>query len=190
MTVGGAVLAAGASRRAETAKALVCIDGAPLVVRAVRTLRTAGCAPVWVVVGPPHGARVEAAVDAPVLHNPTPERGMLSSLKLAIDAARAARLQALVVSLVDHPRVVPATVRALVEAWAADRPAVTRPRYAERRGHPYVLDGAAFDAVTDLPDGADPRPTLRGLPTQLDVEVADPAVLEDLDDAAALRRLS
>ena len=61
MTVAGLLLAAGAGRRMGTPKALVELDGEPLVARALRALRDGGCTPRVVVVG---AAADEAAAGA------------------------------------------------------------------------------------------------------------------------------
>ena len=49
--VAGLLLAAGAGRRFGGPKALAEIDGEPLVLRALKALRAAGCSPVRVVLG-------------------------------------------------------------------------------------------------------------------------------------------
>ena len=51
MTVAGLLLAAGAGRRMGGPKALVELDGEPLVRRGIRLLTDGGCDPVTVVVG-------------------------------------------------------------------------------------------------------------------------------------------
>ena len=61
------------------------------------------------------------------------------------------------------------------------------PRRHTRDAARYARD--AFDSLLALPEGTDPRPTLRSLPRQLDVDVDDPAVLEDLDDPEQLASL-
>jgi molybdopterin-guanine dinucleotide biosynthesis protein A len=55
LTLGGAVLAGGESRRMGSDKALLEVDGAPLVLRAVHALEAAGAAPIVVVGGDADG---------------------------------------------------------------------------------------------------------------------------------------
>ncbi len=186
--IAGVVLAAGASTRAGYAKALATIDGEPLVARIARTLADAGCGPVVVVVGPPHAARVRTAVSGvSFAENPAPERGMLSSLRVALGSL-APDVEALVVALVDHPRVRASTVAALTRAWTAERAHVVRPTLAGRRGHPYLVDRALFAALIAAPDSEGARPVLRAASPTVDVPVDDPGILDDLDTSEGLAR--
>lgn len=176
------MLAAGASRRAGGPKALATLDGETFVSRAVRVLLEGGCDELVVVVGPPHGDAVASAVpEACVVRNPTPERGMLSSLKVGLEHACATGWHAAVVSLVDQPRVRARTVSCLLSSWRASGADLVRPRFRGRRGHPYVISRAACDALVHASDAQGARPVLRSLPNALDLDVDDPAVLEDLD---------
>ena len=182
--IGGVVLAAGASTRAGTIKALVPIDEETFVARAIRALREGGCDEVVVVVGPPHAERVAAAIgDAARVDNPRPERGMLSSLKLGLsddwDAA--------IVSLVDHPRVSPSTVRVLIEAWRRGDAEVLRPRHEGESGHPILIARTVFAALRLADDAAGARPVLASRRRD-DVDVDDPFIHEDLDTKDAIRR--
>ena len=45
---------------------------------------------------------------------------------------------ACVVALVDHPRVKPSTVAALIEAYGEQRAELVRPCHRGLRGHPYL----------------------------------------------------
>lgn len=159
-------------------KASLVVDGARLVDRAVATARSAGCEPVLAVVR--EGTVVS---DARVVVNPAPERGMRSSLKLAVDAA--GPVDALAVLLADLPGVPVDAVRAVVAAWRPGRIAVAR--YAGRRGHPTVMAPALWREALALagPDeGA--RALLASRPDLVDeVDVpGDPTDLDTPDDLA------
>jgi molybdenum cofactor cytidylyltransferase/nicotine blue oxidoreductase len=159
-------------------KAVLRVDGARLVDRAVAALTVGGCAPVLAVV--PDGVEVAGAQ---VVVNDAPERGMRSSLVLAVDAADAAGADALAVLLVDLPGVPGAAVRAVVGAWTPGRVAVAS--YGGRRGHPTVMAPTLWRAALRLagPDeGA--RAFLADRPDLVDEAVAegDPADLDTPDD--------
>src|SRR3954470_11927488 len=110
-------------------KADLVVAGERLVERAVRVLIDAGCDPVLAVV------RAGVAVPgATVVVNPDPDRGMRSSLELAVAAA--GDVDALAVLLVDVPGVSAEAVRSVLAAWQAGRIAVGS--YSGRRGHPTV----------------------------------------------------
>ncbi len=187
----GIVLTAGRSSRAGFAKALATLEEETLAARIGRTLREGGCDDVWYVVAEPHGADVKAALAGEhFVTNPAPERGMLSSLQAGLRAVTDAN--AVVVALIDHPRVRAETVRLLIDALRTPGKTgatVTRPQYGERRGHPFVI--AREELTRALTLDADANATMRdvvhGAQNAQVVNVNDPYVLDDLDDEAKLR---
>ncbi|MBX3126445.1 MAG: NTP transferase domain-containing protein [Polyangiaceae bacterium] len=188
MTWLGIILAAGASRRIGRPKALYRIDGETLVARSERALRGGGVRECLIVLGPPHGARIAVETRAEVLLNPEPERGMLSSAALAAQAALARReLTGAVLALIDHPHARASTIQTLIAHAALGSAWVVRPASGGRRGHPIVLTRPALAAVAAAPSHRRLCDVLRDLPG-LDVPIADPAVLEDLDTPGELAR--
>lgn len=120
------------------AKADLLVDGTRLLDRAVAALRDGGCDPVIAVVR--SGNRAPGAT---AVVNPDPDRGMRSSLELAVEAAGASA--ALAVLLVDTPGIGADAVRATVSAWRPGRIAVAR--YGARRGHPTVMSPELWRAA-------------------------------------------
>jgi len=184
----GIVLAAGRSSRLGSPKALAVLDGETFVARAITALRDGGCDQICVVVAPPHAALIEAELSGvAVLHNPNPERGMLSSLQVGLAfAAREPELEAVLFSLLDHPRVRAQTVQELVASHRAAPRRALRPVFGGRGGHPVLL---SLDAIRDLlaaPDTASPRDVLGALG---DLPVDDPGVVDDVDVPADLAAL-
>lgn len=169
------MLAAGAGTRMGSPKASLTLDGQRLVDRAVAALREGGCEPVIAVVRA--GTAVPGAV---AVVNVDPERGMRSSLALAVEAA--ADAQALAVLLVDTPGIGASAVRATVEAWRPGRIAIAG--YGGRRGHPTVMEPALWRAALELAgedEGA--RVLLRRRPDLVD-EIAVQGDPIDLDTPA------
>lgn len=193
----GLVLAAGASQRAGFPKALATLAGETFLTRTIRTLQAAGCSSVTAVIAAPHAARIRADPSLPphtrLVENPVPRRGMSSSLQVALNSLGAHEATAIVMALVDHPRVAIWTIRQLIDHWSRlhiesttdphrHKPSVLRPRYRGRAGHPIVIDRSLFPLLRGAGAGADLRPLLR--PRALDLDIDDPAVLDDLDEAA------
>jgi nicotine blue oxidoreductase len=147
-SVAGVVLAAGAGRRLGAPKALVELGGELLVERAVRTAAGGGCDPVFVVLGS-HAdevlSRASLAGARPVIAADWSE-GMGASLRAGIDAAESTRCPAIVVSLVDQPRITAAAIRRLIDAWIGGAEAAVA-TYDGKPRNPVLLARTTWDEV-------------------------------------------
>ncbi|MEU5258017.1 nucleotidyltransferase family protein [Amycolatopsis sp. NPDC021455] len=151
--VAGLLLAAGAGRRFGGPKALAEIDGEPLVLRALKTLRTAGCGPIRVVLG--------AAADEVLALLPDPtqairaegwETGMGVSLKAGLTALEATEGPvAALIHLVDLPWV-GADVLSRV-AREATTETVARAAYDGVPGHPVLFGRRWWPEIADSARG-------------------------------------
>jgi molybdenum cofactor cytidylyltransferase len=178
--IAAVVLAAGASTRMGEPKALLRVpDGRRYFEAVTETARAGGCGEIVVVLGPPHGESIRAALPAGVVAtwNPDPARGMLSSVQAGV-AALSDRVTAALVWPVDIPFVTTATVRTLVMHHGT----IVVPMHNSRGGHPLRLGRGWFAEVATL----DPT---RGLKALLEAHAAevtrlpvgDRAVLVDVD---------
>src|SRR5919107_5436245 len=152
--VAAVVLAAGGGRRYGMPKALVELDGSLLVERAVRTAR-AVCDPVLVVLGA-RAVEVWQRADldgATVLANRDWETGMASSLRTGLDGLGGwpARVDAVLVTLVDMPGMTPEALRALAAHAAPDALAIAT--YGGVRGHPVLLGRDHWAGVAETATG-------------------------------------
>jgi CTP:molybdopterin cytidylyltransferase MocA len=186
VTVIGIVLAAGASRRMGTPKALARVGTRTFIAGTLEALQSTALR--IVVVAPPHAEAIRRELRGDSLltvENPAPERGMLSSLQVGLAAAPPGT-RAAVVSLIDHPRVRPETVAALIGAWQSRSAAVVRPRFGGRGGHPFVIDRALFEPLLAAPPSSHLGKLLGRSAPRCDLEVADPTVLDDFDTLSDL----
>jgi len=184
--IAAVVLAAGASTRMGEPKALLRrADGRSYVEAIVETARAGGCDEIVVVLGPPHGEAIRAALPAGVraAWNGEPERGMLSSVQAGLAAVAGAAsppraVEAALIWPVDIPFVEAATVRTLVTQDGT----IVVPVHHGRGGHPLRVARAHFDEIATL----DPA---RGLKALVDAHAAavirlpvdDRGVLVDVD---------
>lgn len=185
MSVAGLVLAAGAGTRFGGPKALVPLEGEPLVVRAVRTLTLAGCDPVVVVVGA-SAAAVSALVPVAVVATDW-ESGMGASLRAGLAALTA---PACVVMLVDQPLVTAAAVARLVAAWSDGAVAAVATYGGEPR-NPVLLDASVWSDVAELAVGdVGARPWLRAHPELVvAVPCGDVGAAADVDTVEDLSQI-
>ena len=184
--VAAIILAAGASRRMGSPKALLAVAGTTFLGRLVATHRSAGADPIVVVLGP-DGDRVAAAVDlgaVRVVRNPAPDSGPLASLWIGLDALDV-EPDALLIQPVDHPLVRPDTVRRLIQLAADGSYGILIPTYAGRRGHPTLFARRLFAAVRAAPLDQGALAVIRGNPHEVrEVPVDDPGVRADVDTPA------
>lgn len=182
----GLLLAAGEGRRLGMPKALVEIGGVRLVDRGVRMLHEAGCTPIVVVTG----AAPTDVAGAVVVHNPDWRTGMASSFRAGL-AALAADCPAVVIALVDQPRVTAAAVRRLRAAYdSGARVAVAT--YAGRPRNPVLIAHEHFrEAAAGASGDVGARAFLRAHPELVvTVPCDDVADADDIDTPEDLQRLS
>lgn len=146
--IAGVLLAAGEGRRFGGPKALATIEGELLVDRGVQLMVAAGCDVQIVVLGAT-ADQVQAAASlggCDVVVASDWSTGMAASLRAGLDAAVAAGVGAVVITLVDQPWIEPAAIRRLVTAWRSGAIVAVAAYDGERR-HPVLLDASIVSNV-------------------------------------------
>lgn len=192
MAIAGVILAAGASSRMGSPKALLDYQGETFVSRLVRRLSGA-CDPVIVALGY-HAETIRPAVPdhATIVINPAPERGQLSSLQTAL-AALPADAEGFAFIPVDSPAVEHSTIERLRDAFLHRGPETSFviPRTHGKRGHPVFATRAIADELLTLPPTAKASDVVhRHVERTVYVDVHDPGILVDIDDPAAYRQFT
>jgi CTP:molybdopterin cytidylyltransferase MocA len=193
--VAGLLLAAGAGRRMGRPKALVSFENELLVERGIRLLRDGGCRPVHVVLGAAYDD-VLAAIDPSgitVVRNENWASGMGSSLRHGLESMPA-EVDAVVVALVDQPRIGAEAVRRLIAATGAGTGTSTGTAVATYGGiprNPVLLGRSVWDEVIELAVGDQgARAWLRTHPHAIHaVPCDDTGTPDDLDTPEDLNRL-
>jgi nicotine blue oxidoreductase len=171
-------------------KALVELDGEPLVGRALRVLADGGCSPLMVVLGAsaaevtevvPPGVRITVADDW--------AEGMGASLRAGLAALEALHPvpDAALVHLVDLPGVTAAAVRRIAAHAGPD--VLVRAAYDGRPAHPVLIGRSHWAGVRAAAVGdAGARGYLAGNPDLALVECGDLADPDDVDTPEQLAR--
>jgi len=150
MRVGAVLLAAGqGSRMGNQPKALLQLQGVPLINRHMIALSGAGVDEVVVVTGFYH-EQIEPQVQAfpvQVIRNNNPGAGQASSVRLGIETL-GERFDAVIMMLCDQPLVNAADITALIAAFKK-RPygEIVMPEVNGQRGNPIVLSGKAISDI-------------------------------------------
>lgn len=183
--VAGLLLAAGEGSRLGRPKALVELGGRTLAERGVTLLREGGCDPVVLVTG-----AVDVSVPAArSVHNEGWRTGMGSSLRVGLAAVPEAA-EAVVVALVDQPRVAPSAVRRLIAAYESGA-SVAVATYGGVPRNPVLLAREHWDEVARMAVGdVGARPFLRAHPERVTGvpcdDVGSPADIDTAEDLSAL----
>ena len=185
------VLAAGEGRRMGGPKALLVVDGEPLIRRHVDRLREVGCRSIVVVVRPAVVAQVAAllrhASGVRIVGADTPSPA--ASLTTGLRALEPEPDAAIVVTPVDTLPAQPSTIDALLTSLQSEGVCVATPRYRGRGGHPVVVRASLLRVFVDGYRG-----TLRDVIRDADahrlrLDVDDAAIQGDLDTPADLGAL-
>jgi len=153
LVVGAVLLAAGAaSRMGHRPKGLLELGGVPLIRRHLVALSGAGVDEVVVVLGH-HAGQMRPLVESfpvTVVENPQPDVDQNASLRRGL-AALSAKLDAVVIALVDQPLIGAADVQELIGSYKK-RPEgteVVQPSVDGQPGNPVIFSAAVRDAILE-----------------------------------------
>jgi len=188
------ILAAGlGSRFGGPAKPLASFRGRPMLSHVLDAALAGRTDPVMVVTGHAQDAvkRLCETVDAPLrlIASPDYASGLASSLKAGFRALPDDATGA-VILLADMPLVSADVIDRLVSAFeAAPQAGAVIPVYQGRRGNPVLLSARLGDAIMRLEGDRGAGPLLRDRDDIVEVPVADPAILMDVDTPEGLARV-
>lgn len=174
----GIVLAAGASTRMGSPKALLPTPAGPLAAVQARALRDAGCARVAIVLGSEAKTILRELRGFEVIVNPDWARGRITSVQAGLRGLAGA--DGFLILPVDTVGIRVETLAALLRA-AASKPPALRPRHEGRLGRALWLSRATAEDVLRIPPAEEAR---------LDEFIRARAVTLAVDDTAVLNNIN
>jgi molybdenum cofactor cytidylyltransferase len=189
--IAAVVLAAGRASRMGSNKLVADLDGEPIVRRTVRAVLGSRARPVVVVTG--HEADAVrgalAGLDVSFVHNPDFSDGMSTSLRAGVAAV--GTVDGALICLGDMPRLAPAHLDAVIDAYRAGGPEeIVVPTCDRKRGNPVLWPGRYFAEIAALSGDVGARALLERHADHVRlVAIDDPAILVDVDTPAALAEL-
>jgi len=177
------VLAAGLSSRMGALKPLLPFGDHTVVEQVVSVLLASPIDEIIVVLGHRH-AEIEKVLvkwDVRATVNPRYTEGMLSSIKHGWRAA-SPHASGVMHVLGDQPQLEASVVRTLIAAHRASHARLLVPTFAERRGHPILLDARYRDEILALEENATMRDVLYAHTDAVQtVPVETDSILRDMD---------
>jgi len=151
---GAVIVAAGASTRLGQPKQLVEIDGKPLLVRVVESIRDSLDGPIVVVLGANETIIGEVLVelDVSTVLNPDWESGMGSSIAVGVRhlLEKNDDLSGILVSVCDQPFLTAKVIEGLSETSAQHPDSIVSSGYADTNGPPVIFPAQQFDELGKL----------------------------------------
>ncbi len=190
--IAGLILSAGRSERMGRPKALLPYAGTTFLGHIYRAAQDSSLDEVRIVLGHDPGTIVEA-LNLPtekIVLNEDYGRGMLSSLQEGLKALLPLNPEAVVMMLVDHPRISSELLDQLIAAYRSGRGRIVIPVHGGRRGHPVLFASELFDKLLAAPLDEGARQVVRSYPELVyELDVTASGVLDDIDSPQDLRRL-
>ena len=113
----------------------------------------------------------------------------MSSLLAGLDVIDRPGVTAVLVTLVDVPLVLPATVRSVIDGYRRTRAPIVRPTSGDRHGHPLLIDRSVFGALRAADPSAGAKPIVRAHATAAgDIAIDDEGAFTDIDTEEDYRR--
>jgi molybdenum cofactor cytidylyltransferase len=153
MVVGAIVLAAGASLRMRSPKALLKIGEETFIQHIAGQLYRAGLNDVVIVLG----ADVDEIRNSlswfggTVVVNGDWKEGQLTSVIAGLNALSHRRLDGVLVCPVDRPLITQTVIKGLLKAFQESGKSIVVPVFQGRRGHPTIFSSALFDELLVAP---------------------------------------
>jgi molybdenum cofactor cytidylyltransferase len=196
LVIPGLILAAGRSHRMGRPKALLPAgaSGPSFVQRVADTLRAGGLEDI-LVVGRPEDNALRAEVErlganVRFVVNTHADEGQLSSLITGLNVVDHPGTRAIVVMPVDVPLVSSDSVAAILAAFMRTRAPIVRATHLGRHGHPVLFSHAIFAELRRADPAQGAKAVLRNHAAEIvDIDVPDPAVVEDVDSPEDYARL-
>ncbi|MDQ6860092.1 MAG: nucleotidyltransferase family protein [Verrucomicrobiota bacterium] len=143
MRIAAVVLAAGASSRFGEAKQFARFCGEPLLARAIKAARGAGCAPICVVTG----AQTVSVVDVRIVPNEQWARGIGTSIRAGVQQLPE-ECEAAILTTCDQPLVTAESLRRLIKVNAR----IAAAEYSGTVGIPAFFARSEFASLLALAD--------------------------------------
>ncbi|HCV44409.1 MAG TPA: hypothetical protein DGH68_13050 [Bacteroidetes bacterium] len=184
MVVGAVVLAAGASLRMGSPKAILRIGDETFVQHIVGQLHDAGVRDVVVVLGA-DADEIRSSLSwfgGTIVVNHGWKEGQLTSVVAGLNAFGNRKPDGVVICPVDRPLISHTLIDDLIKAFRESGKSIVIPVCQGRRGHPTVFSSRMFDSLRDAPVTVGARHVVRNHPNDvLEVSTGEESCILNID---------
>ena len=178
------ILAAGASTRMGSPKALLKIGGKTFVRHIVDVLGAAGIVDIVIVLGAEAGQIKDSLdwFDGKIVVNKDWKKGQLTSLVAGLGSIDRRDLHGVLICPVDHPLFAPQVIRGMCEAAETSPHKIIIPVFKERRGHPVIFPASLIEVLKRASPEIGARQVVRDHPDEvLEFVTEDEGVVRNID---------
>jgi molybdenum cofactor cytidylyltransferase len=191
--IAAVILAAGESRRMGSPKPLLRLGDTTFLERLVGQFLASRARPVVVVLG--HEAeRIRSQVcldDALVVVNPDYRQGMLSSIRVGLQALQGEPVAGVLICPADLPDISTAVVDLVIGQWEETRAPIVVPVCTGRRGHPVLFARALFEELLKAPNSVGARQVMWDHAAEVtEVPTEERGIIMDIDTPEEFEDLS
>ena len=189
--VGAVVVAAGASYRMGSPKALLKIGEKTFLQHIVDVLQSAGITEIVVVLGSNAEVIKESLnwYDGTVVLNRDWKDGQLSSIVAGLAVLRPLALEGALICPVDHPFITRRLLTDMLHVFRLSGKGIVVPAYGTRRGHPVIFASRMFDALRDADLTIGARKIVKDHPDDIEeVATKEEGVVLNIDTPEDYRR--
>ena len=173
--IGAVVIAAGASYRMRSPKALLRIEDKTFLQHIIDVLRSAGIDETVVVLGA-EAENIQHTLswfDGRVVVNGEWEQGQLTSINAGLGALLKDGLEAAIVCPVDHPLISNRLIVGLLAAFRESKRRIVLPVFQGHRGHPVLFSSDVFEELRNADVSVGAREVVRNHPKDVYEMVTD-----------------
>lgn len=183
MPVSAIILAAGSSTRMGSSKQMLRWGEGTLLSHAVKTAMDSRVGHVFVVLGSNESAHLKALEDLPVsiVSNPNWQKGMGSSLKAGLAAAKEAS-EAVIVMVCDMPFVTAQHLNNIIEHFKKTGQPIVASKYEDAVGVPALFSKQVFDELSLIGDEEGARKVIVKHKDAALIHLESPADIDTYDD--------
>jgi len=188
--IAGILLAAGNSSRMGEPKALLDYKGSTFIDTILNHLQQSGCDPVMSILGNAGDMICKCTnVNQYECHsNPSPDKGMLSSLKVAIEKLPQS-CDGFILALVDHPAVKESTYSEMIQTARQNPDRIIIPKFFGSNGHPVFFGRRFFNDLMKTPEDEGARLVVHQQMHNVHyLDVEDEGILYDIDTPEELNK--